>query len=300
MAGAHRIVRRYMDVRSGQEGNYAEWIQVFESGPVVGRTCLDSAHWRIQANDLGCASRLQHPRAVSSCRARFGAEPDVSTLGAVHRRRLFNRAACSKYSQRICRARLADQRRLSQDATAISRRHRIRRSRSRRASGSPCSITTMHCIQWRCISSPRQSPRNPRCFADLLRRRQDRSDDNARYDPYFKCDYNYELLLAHNMISHLVRLSPKLDRRARWFPKGIRRLTGLRSCAARHRENSAAIKCSICRVFLYHWRAHRGEHCGERRSQAVCGTKLHAGRSPSICSGVASAARWCRRLRRRR
>ena len=28
---------------------------------------------------------------------------------------------------------------------------------------------------------------------------------------YFKCDYNYELFLAQNLISHLGVVSPKLD-----------------------------------------------------------------------------------------
>ena len=122
---------------------------------------------------------------------------------------------------------------------------------------------------------------------------------NNRYDPYFKCDYNYELLLAHNMICHLTVSSPELDQRDRWVSaqdSKARRTTTWR-CARSNRVGSDQV-LHIPRV-LYHWRAHRGSTASTVRCKAVCGGGRTSGGSGTPAADAALSELWWRRPRHR-
>ena len=77
-----------------------------------------------------------------------------------------------------------------------------------------------------------------------------------RSDPYFKCDFNYSLLLSHNMICHLATYKTSILRQLGGFRKGfegsqdydmvLRILEIIHPSMIRH----------IPKV-LYHWRAHK-------------------------------------------
>jgi glycosyltransferase involved in cell wall biosynthesis len=95
--------------------------------------------------------------------------------------------------------------------------------------------------------------RNP--DARLLYTDEDKLDaEGHRYEPYFKCDFNYELLLAQNMISHLGVYRRDL----------VSELGGLRSEFDGSQDYDLALRAfetlkpsqivHIPRV-LYHWRA---------------------------------------------
>ncbi len=91
--------------------------------------------------------------------------------------------------------------------------------------------------------------------ADLIYSDEDKIDrQGRRYDPYFKCEFNRELLYSHNMISHLgvYRLSK------------LRELGGLRKkydgsqdydLALRFVEHAAPGTILHIPHILYHWRA---------------------------------------------
>ena len=80
--------------------------------------------------------------------------------------------------------------------------------------------------------------------------------DGKRFAPYFKCDWNYDLFLGHNLVSHLGVYRTERVRRLGGFRTGfdgsqdydlaLRFIEGLDPSRIRH----------IPRV-LYHWRAHR-------------------------------------------
>ena len=82
------------------------------------------------------------------------------------------------------------------------------------------------------------------------------NEQGKRCDPYFKCDFNYNLLLSHNMISHLGVYKTGLLRELGGFRKGfegsqdydvaLRMIEKLESRQIRH----------IPKV-LYHWRIHK-------------------------------------------
>jgi glycosyltransferase involved in cell wall biosynthesis len=111
--------------------------------------------------------------------------------------------------------------------------------------------------------------RNPN--AGLLYTDEDKLDaQGRRYEPYFKCDFNYELLLAQNMISHLGVYRRDL----------VSELGGLRSDFDGSQDYDLALRASeklspsqiihVPRV-LYHWRATRGSTAlsGESKPHAM-------------------------------
>lgn len=81
------------------------------------------------------------------------------------------------------------------------------------------------------------------------------SESGLRYDPYFKCDWNYDLFLSQNMISHLGVYGTEL----------IRRIGGFREGLEGSQDYDLVLRCieqldpsriiHIPRV-LYHWRTH--------------------------------------------
>lgn len=93
--------------------------------------------------------------------------------------------------------------------------------------------------------------------ADILFSDEDKIDEHGiRTDPYFKCDFNYELLLGQNMLCHLVAIRKTL----------VDQLGGLHS-----EYNGAQDHDYVLRAFekthvdniihiprvLYHWRVHQ-------------------------------------------
>ena len=94
--------------------------------------------------------------------------------------------------------------------------------------------------------------------AQLIYSDEDKIDKNRhRYEPYFKSDWNPDLFLSHNMISHLGVYRTDL----------IRRVGGFREGYEGSQDYDLALRCiehisphtivHIPRV-LYHWRSHPG------------------------------------------
>jgi glycosyltransferase involved in cell wall biosynthesis len=84
---------------------------------------------------------------------------------------------------------------------------------------------------------------------------EDKMDLNGyRYEPYFKCNWNYELFLGQNLISHLGAYSLKL----------VKKVGGFRAGYEGSQDYDLALRCielvndeDICHIpkVLYHWRA---------------------------------------------
>ncbi len=99
--------------------------------------------------------------------------------------------------------------------------------------------------------------------------------DGVRYDPYFKSDFNYELMLAQNMVSHLGVY--KLDL--------VLQVGGFRSDFDGSQDYDLALRClekiRSDQVFhipkvLYHWRAIPGStalNAGEKNYAAEAGRR---------------------------
>jgi GT2 family glycosyltransferase len=94
--------------------------------------------------------------------------------------------------------------------------------------------------------------------ASLIYSDEDKIDQSGRrYDPYFKSDWNPDLFLSHNMISHTGVYRADL----------VRKLGGFREGYEGAQEYDLALRCTeqlkpqqivhIPRV-LYHWRSHTG------------------------------------------
>ncbi len=82
-------------------------------------------------------------------------------------------------------------------------------------------------------------------------------ENNNRYEPYFKCDYNYELLLAHNMICHLTILRRSLINEVGGFRRGFEGAQDY-DLALRAIDKVGSSQVLHLPRVLYHWRAHRG------------------------------------------
>ncbi|MBZ0092100.1 MAG: glycosyltransferase [Sulfuricellaceae bacterium] len=97
---------------------------------------------------------------------------------------------------------------------------------------------------------------NGRPEAGLIYSDEDKLDeDGRRYDPYFKCDWNYDLFLSHNLITHLGVYRADLVRGVGGCREGYEGAQdydlALRVVERLRREQIVHIP----RV-LYHWRAH--------------------------------------------
>lgn len=92
--------------------------------------------------------------------------------------------------------------------------------------------------------------------ADLLYTDEDKIDtQGVRTDPYFKCDFNYELMLSHNMVSHLgvYRRSTAVD--IGGFRAGFEGAQDY-DFALRFIEAVGASRIRHLPEVLYHWRVH--------------------------------------------
>ncbi len=101
------------------------------------------------------------------------------------------------------------------------------------------------------------------------------TEDGQRYDPYFKPDWNPELFLSHNMISHLGVYSTALLRELGGFREGFEGSQDYDLAWRVVERTDPAQILHIPRV-LYHWRAIRGSTAlatGEKNYAAVSALK---------------------------
>jgi len=107
--------------------------------------------------------------------------------------------------------------------------------------------------------------------AGLIYSDEDKFDQSGRrYDPYFKSDWNQDLFLSHNMISHLGVYRADL----------VKKLGGFREGYEGSQDYDLALRCTeqlapqqivhIPRV-LYHWRSHPGStaQAGSNKNYAL-------------------------------
>jgi glycosyltransferase involved in cell wall biosynthesis len=95
--------------------------------------------------------------------------------------------------------------------------------------------------------------------AAILYSDEDRIDESGqkRYEPYFKPDFNYELLLAQNMISHLGVYDRRLVEEVGGFRVGLEGSQDL-DLALRIVERVEHSRVVHIPRILYHWRAIKG------------------------------------------
>jgi GT2 family glycosyltransferase len=115
--------------------------------------------------------------------------------------------------------------------------------------------------------------------AGLLYSDEDKVDEhNRRYDPYFKSDLNYELLLAQNMVCHLGVYRTALVRQLGGFQLGYEGAQDY-DLALRVIEQLAPQQVVHVPRVLYHWRAIAGSTAlgaGEKNYAALAGRKAVA------------------------
>jgi glycosyltransferase involved in cell wall biosynthesis/SAM-dependent methyltransferase len=85
---------------------------------------------------------------------------------------------------------------------------------------------------------------------------EDKVDENGvRFDPFFKCDWNYTLFLSQNMFSHLGVYHAALARQVGGFREGFEGSQDY-DLALRCMEHVAPAQIQHIPRILYHWRAH--------------------------------------------
>lgn len=252
----HRIVRRYKDVRLGNEKSYAEWIRVFESeARSAAESLLERQPWRCEStisillpvyniSDSFLRAALDSVLQQTYPRWELCIADDCSTEPHV-------RATLREYAQRDPRIRVV---------------YRDTNGHISEASNSALSIATgdwvalldhddrLHPLALHFVAEAIAS--NP--DVSLIYSDEDKVDENnERYEPYFKCDYNYELLLAHNMISHLGVYRRSLIEEIGGFRPGFEGSQDY-DLALRAIERIDSNQIFHIPRVLYHWRAHRG------------------------------------------
>ncbi|MDD5760250.1 MAG: hypothetical protein PHI06_14350, partial [Desulfobulbaceae bacterium] len=101
------------------------------------------------------------------------------------------------------------------------------------------------------------------------------SADGIRYAPYFKCAYNYELLLAQNMICHLGVYRRNLLEAVGGFRSGLEGAQDY-DLALRVVELLPSTQINHIPRILYHWRAITGSTAlagDEKNYAAIAGRK---------------------------
>jgi glycosyltransferase involved in cell wall biosynthesis len=251
----HRIVRRYMEARLGEK-SYSNWIKTFEF-------------------DHRSASELAWERRGWRC------TPTISIVLPVYNTpQEFLRAALDSVLEQtypnweLC---IADDCSSDSHVRPILREYAKRDQRIRvvyrdtnghisEASNSALSLATG---DWVALldHDDRLHPQALHFAAEaiaanagiaLIYTDEDKIDEhNNRYEPYFKCDYNYELLLAHNMICHLTVLRRDVINEVGGFRRGFEGAQDY-DLALRAIEKVGSDKVLHLSRVLYHWRAHRG------------------------------------------
>lgn len=91
---------------------------------------------------------------------------------------------------------------------------------------------------------------------DLFYTDEDKIDERGqRSQPYFKCDFNYELLLSHNMVCHLGAYRLGIAREIGGFCKGLEGAQDY-DFALRFIERVGRARVGHIPRVLYHWRMH--------------------------------------------
>ncbi len=247
----HRMVQRYLDLRSGPNRTYADWIRVFEA-------------------DSG-----------NTARTRWGSKPTISVvLPAYNTHEPFLRAALDSVLEQsypnweLC---IADDCSTEPHVRTVLGEYAQRDSRIRvtyrgnnghisEASNSALSLATgewvafldhddvLHPSALQFVAEAIAA--NP--SASLIYSDEDKIDQyDQRHSPYFKCDYNYELLLAQNMISHLGVYRRSLVEEVGGFRPGFEGSQDY-DLALRVIERIGSDQVLHLPRVLYHWRAHRG------------------------------------------
>ena len=112
---------------------------------------------------------------------------------------------------------------------------------------------------------------------DIIYSDEDQIDRNGRrFLPYFKTDWNIDLLLGHNMISHLGVYRRALLERVGGFREGFE---GSQDYDVALRCADASVPGRICHIpaVLYHWRRDFGEASfSEERQEQCSGAALRA------------------------
>ena len=105
---------------------------------------------------------------------------------------------------------------------------------------------------------------------DIIYSDEDQIDANRRrFQPYFKTDWNIDLLLGHNMISHLGVYRRTLLERVGGFREGFE---GSQDYDVALRCADATVPARICHIasVLYHWRRDYGAASFSERRLAKC------------------------------
>ena len=203
------------------------------------------------------------------------------------------RTILSEYAERDARI----TRHLSRQVTGTFRKRQIRLWHSLPASGSRCSITTMYCIHMALHFVAEAIAANP--SASLIYSDEDKIDQyNERYSPYFKCDYNYELLLAHNMICHLGVYRRSLIEEVGGFGPGFEGAQDY-DLALRVIERIGSDQVVHLPRVLYHWRAHRGSTAATADAKPYAAEAARRAVAEHLQRRGVRANGTCRRPRRR-
>lgn len=214
-----RIVRRYMDVRLGEK-SYADWIQVFETeSRSAAVMASERQSWRCKPTisivlpvhntnepflraSLDSVLTQTYPNWELCIADDCSTEPHVRTVLRQYTER--DPRICAVY--RETRGHISE---ASNSALAIAKGDWI------------VLLDHEDCLHSQALHFVAEAiAAHPR--ASLIYSDEDKiGKNNKRYDPYFKCDYNYELLLAHNMVRHLAAFRRNLINEVGDFRRGF-------------------------------------------------------------------------------
>ncbi|WFS25132.1 glycosyltransferase family 2 protein [Rhizobium rhododendri] len=113
---------------------------------------------------------------------------------------------------------------------------------------------------------------------DLVYSDEDKIEDGRRFDPYFKPDWNVELLRSHNMVCHLSTFRIERVRAIGAFRRGFEGSQDY-DLVLRFSEGLSADRIGHIPRVLYHWRVHSNstaQGSGNKSYAAVAGRKALA------------------------
>lgn len=109
---------------------------------------------------------------------------------------------------------------------------------------------------------------------ELIYSDEDKIDiKEKRFDPYFKCDWNYDLFLSHNMITHLGVYKTSIVKNIGGFRKGFEGAQDY-DLALRFIEQIQSSNIKHIPRILYHWRVLEGStalSCDEKPYAVIAG-----------------------------
>lgn len=245
----HRLVQRYLDARSAADKTYANWIRTFE------------------ANPIGLRQRPERQPLISIVLPVYNTRDSYlrAALDSVLNQTYANWQLCIAddcSTEPHVRPILDDYAKRDSRIQVVLRQHNGHISA---ASNTALSLATgewvafldhddtlhphaLHFVAETIAANP---------DASLIYTDEDKIDEyNERYSPYFKCDYNYELMLAQNMISHLGVYRRTLINEIGGCRKGFEGSQDY-DLALRAIERIDTKQIVHLPRVLYHWRAHR-------------------------------------------